>query len=136
MGKRQGKKAAGWSRIAIGLMLSVVTYLAGIFLVALLMVKGIVMPEKGGLILTAWAMVSAACGSLPVLKIKAATPLLAGLMQGGAFAVLILAASYLFWEGPVWSNTNIALLLCVLIGGLVPGALGSGGGRRKRKRGW
>lgn len=136
MGKRQAKKTVGWSKLGTGAVVSVGVYLLGILLIALLMVKGIVAPEKANVILAAWVMVAAFCGSLPVLKIKAAPPLLACLAQSVVFVVLILTASYLFWEGPVWSRTNVALLLCALVGGLVPGILWGRGGWKKKKRKW
>lgn len=136
MGKRQAKKTVGWSRLWIGVSVSAGIYLSGILLIALFMVNGFLGSEKGSLALGAWAMISAACGSVPVLRIKNVVPLVAGLLQGCAFAVVMLVVSYLCWEGPVWSRTNTALLLCALSGGLIPGVLASGKGKRKRKRGW
>ena len=136
MGKRQAKKTVGWSKLCIGAAVSTGVYLSGILLIAFLAVEGIFALEKMDVILAVWVMVAAFCGSLPMLKIKVAPPLLACLAQSVLFMILILTASYLFWEGPVWSNGNIALLLCVLAGGLLPGILWSRGGRKKKMRGW
>jgi len=136
VGKRQVKKTAGWSKLCIGAAVSTGVYLIGILLIAFLMVKGIIALEKVDVILAVWVMAAAFCGSLPMLKIKVAPPLLACLAQSVLFMILILSASYLFWEGPVWSRGNIALLLCALVGGLLPGVLWGRGGRKKKMRGW
>ena len=133
MGKRQAKKTAGWSRLWLGTVVSLGAYLLGVFVIALLMVKGLWASEKAGLILGVWVMLSAACGSMAVLRIKYATPLVRCLLQGCAFLLVMFAASYLCWEGMVWNRANISLILCVLWGSLLPGLFA---GRKKRKHAW
>jgi hypothetical protein len=108
-------------------------YLLGISVIALLMVKGLWANENAGFILGAWVMLSAACGSAVALRIKCGTPIVRCLLQGGALLLAMFAVGYLCWEGMVWSRVNVALVLCALLGSLLPGFFA---GRKRRKRAW
>lgn len=133
MGKRQAKKTAGWSRLWLGTAVSLGVYLLGVLVIALLMIKGLWAPEKAGLMLSVWLMLSAACGSMVALRIKYGTPIVRCLLQGGALLLAMFAVGYLCWEGMVWNRVNIALVLCALLGSLLPGFFA---GRKRRKRAW
>ena len=134
MGKRQAKKSAGWSVFGKGLIVSGVVYLVEILLFALLLVKGIAVIERADVLLAVGGAIAAFVGSAVAVRTKVLVPMLACLLQSGLFVVLIVLIGCLIWNGPVWGKSQLWLLLCVVIGGLLPGVMrGRGGKRRKWK---
>lgn len=137
MGKRQAKKTGGLSWLFWGAAISLGIYLAGVFVLAWLVVVDAFPPANTSMALAVWAMVSTVCGSLVAGRAKQIKPLLTGCLHGCLFDIAIIAAGYLIWEGPSWTGNAWGILACGLIGGVLPVAFGGGGGkRRKRKYAW
>ena len=132
MGKRQAKKTAGWSMFGKGILGSGAVYLAEILLFALLLVKGIVLVERVDALLAVGGAVAAFLGSVVAVRTKAMVPMLACLLQSALFAMLLLLSGCLLWDGLVWGKSQLWLLLCVMIGGLLPGVMRGRGGKRRR----
>lgn len=133
MGKKKAAPSAVWLIFAQGTLLALGVYLAGILLLALLMVRGTV-PEESALPLTAGLCVLSAAGGggVTARRSKAALPSSVGVALC-ALAVLALI-SLLCWQGPALNGRSGLLALCVLAGGLLGGAAGRRGSRRRRKR--
>ena len=119
-----------------GLLAALGIYLAGQFLLALLLVKG-TLPEGSAFPVVAVLCVAAVtCGGLLTVRRSPWGTLPAGLLTAGLFIVVLLLVGLSCWESVTWLGHGGILLLCALAGGLLAGLLGSRrkrGGKRKRK---
>ena len=134
MRKKKAAPSAVWMVFAQGAFLALGVYLAGILLLALLMVKGSV-PESAALPVTAALCVLGTAGGGGVTARRTRLGALPSSMGVALcfFGVLVLLG-LLFWQGPVLSGDSGVLALCALAGGVLGGILGGGRSRRKKKR--
>lgn len=135
MGKRQMKESGSWLKVLAGAGVSMIVYLVGVLLLALLLIKGVLVADTENALLTIWVCISASCGGLLAVRAKGGARLLS-VLQSVVFVGFILAGSYLFWEGPVWDRHAAALLVSALLGGCFPALLCRGGKKGKRQHRW
>lgn len=131
MGKKK-PAAAVWVVLLQGSLLSLGIYLAGMMLLALLLIQGAV-PESSAFPVTAALCLLAALGGGFLTSRR--TPwgtLPSALLNTLLFAAVLVAVGAACWRGISWAGQGGILLLCALAGGLLAGVLG--GRRRRRKR--
>lgn len=128
-GQRQ-KPAAPWMVFLRGGAAALGVYLAGLLLLALLLVRG-TLPEKSAFPAVAVLCAAAVfCGGMTAARRSPWGTLPAGLACAALFAAVLAAVGTAFWQGITWTGRGGILLLCALAGGLLAGLLGG----RKRKR--
>ena len=134
MGKKKTSTAA-WMVFMQGTLLSAGCYLAGILLLALLVVKGTV-PERAVFPATAVLcfLASAGGGVLTVRRRPPWGPLPSALLNAGLFTALLLLLGLSCWQRITWNGHGGVLMLCALAGGVLAGFLGGHRSRRRRKR--
>lgn len=132
MGKGQKRRqAAPWTSFVKGGALALGVYLAGLLLLALLLIKG-TLPEGSAFPAVAGLCVLAVfCGGVVSARQSPWGTLPAALACAALFAVALAGVGTAFWQGITWTGRGGVLLLCVLAGGVLAGLLG---GRKKRKR--
>ena len=133
MGKKKTTPAV-WMVYLQGVLLGAGCYLAGILLLALLVVKGGV-PERAVFPATAlWCLaVSAGSGTLTARR-GPWGPLPSALLNAARFAALLVLLGMSCWQKITWNGHGGVLLLCVFAGGLLAGFLGGRRPRRRKKR--
>ena len=132
MGKKKAT-AAVWVVLVQGSLLTLGVYLAGLLLLTLLLVQGVV-PEGSLFPVTAALCLLAALGGgfLTARRTPWGT-LPSALLNTAIFAAVLIAMGAACWRGIVWAGQGGILLLCALAGGLLAGVL-SGSRKRRRKR--
>lgn len=135
MGKKKAATSAVWMVFLQGTLLALGVYLAGILLLALLMVKGSA-PENTALPLTAALCVLGAAGGGGVTARRTKKPgaLPSALLVSLCFLGVLVLLGLMCWQGPALNGHSGILALCALAGGVLGGVLGSGKPRRKKKR--
>lgn len=130
MGKKKTPPAA-WAGCLQGVLLALGVYLAGILLLALLVVKGVV-PANAAFPLTAvLCLLASVGGGLLTVRRGPWGPLPSALLNAVLFAALLILLGMSFWQRITWNGRGGVLLLCILAGGILAGFLG---GRRPRRR--
>ena len=131
----KGKKR----RTAAGVVLlqraavSVIVYLAGILLLALLVVKGAV-PERAAFPAVAvLCLLGTLSGGVVTARRTPWGPLSAALLNTALFAAVLLVVGLACWPDGIGSR-GVILLLCALGGGLAAGLLGGRRGRRRKRK--
>ena len=133
MAKGKKKRTAAGVVLLQGTAVSVIVYLAGILLLALLVVKGAV-PER-----TAFPAVAVLCllgtlsGGVVTARRTPWGPLSAALLNTALFAAVLLVVGLACWPDGIGSR-GVILLLCALGGGLAAGLLGGRRGRRRKRK--
>ena len=119
----KGKKPRPvWQSFVAGGLLSLGTYLLGLSLLALLLVKGALSESGSFPAVAVLCVLSALAGGLPAVR-------LTGLRWGGVpaaalFLSVLILAGLGFWENIAWLGHGGILLLCGLAGGLLAGLAG------------
>lgn len=134
MGK--GKKHAPSMLVFLkGLLLSLGVYLPGLLLAALLTVKGVLREEGIFPAVAALCILAALAGGFLCARRPVWGPLPSAMVGAVLFAGVLAAVGILCWEeGITWSGHGGVLVLCALAGGLLAGILGSGRGRKRRRK--
>ncbi|MDD3347948.1 TIGR04086 family membrane protein [Oscillibacter sp.] len=132
MGKTK-KQQPVWAPFLKGTALSLLLYLLGQLLLALLVVKGILGEGTAFPVTAALAFLSTAAGSLLPARRSPWGTLPGGLLSAAAFAVVLIAGGALWWDGITWTGHGGVLLCCVLGGGVAAGLLGGRKGKRRRR---
>lgn len=113
------KQRPAWQGFLGGSLLALGTYLAGLLLLTLLLVRG-VLPERG-----AFPAVAVLCGLSALAGGMLAVRLTGWRAGGGAAAAVFLSVLALaglgLWEEVAWLGHGGVLLLCGLAGGLLAG---------------
>lgn len=131
MGKGK-KQEAVWMVLLRGCLLSLGGYLAGLLLLAFLMVKGSI-PENAAFPITAaLCMLAVLLGGLSAIRKTPWSTLSSGFMYAMVFMAALIVIGFACWQEIVLGSHGWILLLSVLIGGILAGVLG--GGRRKRRK--
>lgn len=125
-----GKKAMGWKRTLLGLVVTVAVDLAGILLVALLTVRGTV-GEGSALPLLAGAVLCASFSGGLVAGDGGAGAM-GALLNTGLFAALLVLLCFGVWDGV--TVHGLILLAMVLLGGVFSGAVRGKVGKHRKKR--
>lgn len=134
MGK--GKKCAPSATVFLkGLLLSLGVYLAGLLLVSLLAVKGILGEEWIFPAIAVLCLLVSLAGGFLCARRPVWGPLPSAMVCAALFAGALAAVGILGWrDGIVWTGHGGILLLCALAGGLLAGVLGSRRGQRRRRK--
>lgn len=130
MGKKKTTTAV-WMVYLQGVLLGAGCYLAGILLLALLVVKGIVPASAAFPLTAALCLLASAGGGLLTVRRGPWGPLPSALLNAALFAALLILLGMSFWQRITWNGRGGILLLCILAGGILAGFLG---GRRPRRR--
>ena len=116
-----------------GAAVSVIVYLAGTLLLALLVVKGAV-PERAAFPAVAvLCLLGTLSGGVVTARRTPWGPLSAALLNTALFAAVLLVVGLACWPDGIGSR-GVILLLCALGGGLAAGLLGGRRGRRRKRK--
>ena len=133
MGKEK-KRNAAWTVFVQGSLVSLWVYLVGLFLTALLLLKG-GLPENAMFpAVAALCMAATVCGGLVVGGGSPWGTLPATMLNASIFAGVLILVGTVCWHEVPWKGRGLAILLCALAGGILAGMLARPKGRR-RKRG-
>lgn len=132
--KRKGKAKAPWVLCLWGGGAAIGSYLLGMLLLTLLMMKGVVPEEKGFAFIACFCVLSALLGGW--ISSRSAWGPLPGALAVTALFAAVLTFSGICWEEPVCRTGEGWILLgCMLGGGVLAGLLcASGKNHRRRKR--
>ena len=125
-----GKKTMGWKRALLGLAVTAAADLAGILLVTLLTVRGMVGEGSAFPLLAGTALCASFAGGLTAGGggVGAA----GALLNVGLFAALLVLVCFGVWDGV--TVHGLILLAAVLLGGVLSGAIRGKVGKRRKKR--
>ena len=133
MAKGKKKRTAAGIVLLQGMAVSVIVYLAGILLLALLVVKGAV-PERAAFPAVAvLCLLGTLSGGVVTARRTPWGPLSAALLNTALFAAVLLVVGLACWPDGIGSR-GVILLLCALGGGLAAGLLGGRRGRRRKRK--
>ena len=133
MAKGKKRRTAAGVVLLQGAAVSVIVYLAGILLLALLVVKGAV-PERAAFPAVAvLCLLGTLSGGVVTARRTPWGPLPAALLNTALFAAVLLVVGLACWPDRIGSR-GVILLLCALGGGLAAGLLGGRRGRRRKRK--
>ncbi|MDY5613570.1 hypothetical protein [Dysosmobacter sp.] len=133
MAKGKKKRTATGVVLLQGTAAAVGVYLAGVLLLALLVVKGVV-PERAAFPAVAvLCLLGALSGGGVAARGTPWGPLPAALLNTALFAAVLLVVGLACWPDGV-GGRGVVLLLCALGGGLAAGVLGGRRGRRRKRK--
>ena len=133
MAKGKKRRTAAGVVLLQGAAVSVIVYLAGILLLALLVVKGAV-PERAAFPAVAvLCLLGTLSGGVVTARRTPWGPLSAALLNTALFAAVLLVVGLACWPDGIGSR-GVVLLLCALGGGLAAGLLGGRRGRRRKRK--
>ena len=133
MAKGKKRRTAAGVVLLQGAAVSVIVYLAGILLLALLVVKGAV-PERAAFPAVAvLCLLGTLSGGVVTARRTPWGPLSAALLNTALFAAVLLVVGLACWPDRIGSR-GVILLLCALGGGLAAGLLGGRRGRRRKRK--
>ena len=133
MAKGKKRRTAAGVVLLHGAAVSVIVYLAGILLLALLVVKGAV-PERAAFPAVAvLCLLGTLSGGVVTARRTPWGPLSAALLNTALFAAVLLVVGLACWPDGIGSR-GVILLLCALGGGLAAGLLGGRRGRRRKRK--
>lgn len=131
MNQQSAKKAGVRSRLIFGTGISVLIYIAGVLLYALLLFEGICSGGREGVVLGGWLAVSVICGNLFA---RTNSPILVCLGQCVGVFLVLTATAYLFWDGPAWNKDSVTILLGSLLGMFFSVLLPNRKGKRRKSK--
>ena len=132
MGKK--KAVPVWRVFLRGNLLALGVYLAGILVLALLLVRGVVPESSAFPVTAALCLAGAGGGGWLAARQSPWGTLPSALLNTAIFAAVLAAVGLLCWEGVTWNGRGGILLLCALAGGFLDGILGGRRPSRRRKR--
>lgn len=133
MAKGKKRRTAAGVVLLQGAAVSVIVYLAGILLLALLVVKGAV-PERAAFPAVAvLCLLGTLSGGVVTARRTPWGPLSAALLNTALFAAVLLVVGLACWPDGIGSR-GVILLLCALGGGLAAGLLSGRRGRRRKRK--
>ena len=133
MAKGKKRRTAAGVVLLQGAAVSVILYLAGILLLALLVVKGAV-PERAAFPAVAvLCLLGTLSGGVVTARRTPWGPLSAALLNTALFAAVLLVVGLACWPDGIGSR-GVILLLCALGGGLAAGLLSGRRGRRRKRK--
>ena len=125
-----GKKTMGWKRTLLGLAVTAAVDMAGILLVTLLTVRGMVGEGNAFPLLVGTALCASFAGGLTAGG--GGTGAAGALLNAGLFAALLILVCFGVWGGV--TVHGLILLAMVLLGGVLSGAVRGKVGKRRKKR--
>ena len=132
MSKGKRRKPGTGGVLLRGAAVSLAVYLAGVLLLALLVVKGIVPQEAAFPVIAALCVLGALSGGLTAARRTPWGPLPSALANTGLFVLALLAVGLGCWQERIGAPGGM-LLLCALGGGTAAGLLGARQGRRRKR---
>lgn len=126
-----GKKASAWKDFMFGLLLTAAVYAAGVLLVTLLTVQGVLKEERIAQLLGGLALCASFAGGIPAGKGRLGAG--GSLLNAGAFALLLLLLCFGCWGEGVAVRGLIQLAL-ILLGGALAALLCRKARKRTKKR--
>lgn len=124
------KKPAVWQGFLAGSLLSLGVYLLGLLFLTLLLVKGALSENGSFPMVAALCVLAALSGGL--LTVRLTLQRAGGVLTAAVFLSVLLLAGLGIWEEIAWLGRGGILLLCGLAGGLLAGAAGPKGRRRRK----
>ena len=133
MGKK--KTPAVWAVLAQGLGLSLGVYLAGVLLLTLLLVQGMIPEDRVFPGIAVLCLASGLGGGLLTARRTRWGTLPSALISAAIFAAVLAVVGFLCWQGDVhWLGQGGGLLLCALAGGILAGLLAGHRPRKSKRR--
>lgn len=133
MTKGKKRRTAAGVVLLQGTAVSIIVYLAGVLLLALLAVKGVV-PERAAFpVVAVLCLLGALSGGGVTARRTPWGPLPAALLNTALFAAVLLVVGLACWPDGI-GGRGVILLLCALGGGLAAGLLGGRRGRRRKRK--
>lgn len=133
MGKEK-KRDAAWTVFVQGSLVSLWVYLVGLFLAALLLVKGGLPEDAMFPVVAALCTAASVCGGLVAGGNSPWGTLPASMLNASIFSGILILVGTVCWHEVPWKGRGLVILLCALAGGALAGVLARPKGRR-RKRG-
>lgn len=128
------KKSVGeWGVFLQGAMLSLGTYVVCMFVLALMLVKGILPQEIEMAIVTGGAFFASMLGGIASSNGSSLGRFPASMISAGVFAIILITVGLIGWRETFWGGSSAVLLVCVMAGGVVAG-LWSARKRKPRKQ--
>lgn len=122
------KQKPAWQGLLAGSLLTLGVYLAGLLLLTLLLVKGVL--SEGGAFPAVAALLALAALAGGVLAVRLTGWPSGGVLSAAAVLAALALAGLGIWEEAAWLGRGGILILCGLAGGVLAGAAG----RKKRRR--
>lgn len=133
MGKE--KKHSVWSALLRGGSVSLLLYLLGVFLLALLMIKGFLPEDADVAMIAGLGLCSAVIGGKLAVGWSSMASVPTAVLNAMFFLLLLILVGGIGWSEALRSGESVICGSSVLAGGLLAGVMGTRGGqRRKRKR--
>ena len=104
-------------------------YLAGILILAFLMVKGFLPEQAGCAVLTGLGFTAAAVGGVVAVRRSSWATLPTAMLNAVVIILILILVGVLVWPETFWNDRSIVSALSILVGGLIAGIWGA----RKRK---
>ena len=133
MAKGKKRRTAAGVVLLQGAAVSVIVYLAGILLLALLVVKGAVLERAAFPAVAVLCLLGTLSGGVVTARRTPWGPLSAALLNTALFAAVLLVVGLACWPDGIGSR-GVILLLCALGGGLAAGLLSGRRGRRRKRK--
>lgn len=127
----KGKKDSLFVGIMRGSIISLLLYLVGCLLTALLLVKGILQEGSIYPVLAVNSVLASLSGCTAVLGKASLGKIPMALLVAGIFCCFQVMIGVCFWHGITWTGEGGVLLLCAVCGGILSALLSA----RKRKKG-
>ena len=134
MAKSKDKTRRGWTVLLWGGMAAMWLYLAGILLLALLLVKGYVPEWVERVVLYGLGFAAAAVGGGVVSKRSELAAFPATMLSTVVFLASVVLVGAVMWPETFWSGECVIPVCAILAGGVFAGIWCAGRGKR-RKRG-
>lgn len=129
--KKQKHVGCGWSTYMRAVCITFFSYIAGIFLIAALILNGIVSESNEYVLIAMWCGVSSAIGSW-VCAFKAGRGILVKALIPSGIMALVLGLTGICVGDPEWIGKGGGLLICSVTGGVVVGVACASKLSRKR----
>ena len=133
MGKEKSKRSAGWIVLLQGSMTALWIYLAGTFLAALFLVKGILTEGMMFPVVAVLCTAASLAGGLLVSGKTTMGGFPASILNSLIFSGILVLAGMACWHRISWNGNGGILMACAMAGGVLSGVLMRPGKRRKKR---
>lgn len=133
MGKKKARPAV-WLVFLQGTLLALGIYLAGILLLALLLVRGSASESAAFPITAILCIFGAASGGILTSRRSSWGALPSSMLNAVIFVGILALVGLLCWQGITWNGRGGILIVSALAGGVLGGFLGSRRSHRRKKR--
>lgn len=130
MGKE--KRRGAWRSFLAGGITALGLYLAGVFVLAFFLARGLLPESSDFLILSGFGFTAALAGGVTAAKRSLWATMPSAILNTGIFLMILVLIGFTVWPETFWSGQSMICVAAILVGGLLGGVLGAG--RKKRKK--